>query len=389
MSLKLIICIAVVGALALAGVGGAMPTTLAPDSSLSATAQVKKCKGVIAKIGGKKVCVAAGKPCKAKYERAYEKLGFVCRGGTLFKKPAVIPTAKVSATIPVGAGPTSIRYLDGAIWVRNNADGTVSRIDPATNAVVATIRVGDGEGDIAYGDGSIWVASSEPATVSRIDPTTNTVIATIPAAGEGTWGLASTPGAIWVANHRHSTTEKPTVARIDTATNRVVWTGGVGIASFDGTGGPFLMTAAFGSVWVQVSNNSEIDRINPSDNSITRIPSTACDGVPQAVGDAVWFSDACSHVLLKVDPATNSIVARAQYPANAVLVGPITVDGSFLWATMAPKLLAEFDPATSKFVGTWQQPAEGLFQGPAPLTYGDGSIWVSDFPHSRILRLAP
>jgi YVTN family beta-propeller protein len=333
---KLTTGVAFVGALALTGVAGAVQPAQSPQISTESVGQAKKCKGIVAKIGGRRVCLAEGTPCKAKYKRAYERHGYVCVGGALFKKPPVTPAAQVVATIPVGAGPTSVRYLDGAILVRNNADGSVSRIDPATNTVVATIRVGDGEGDIAFGDGSIWVTSSEPATVSRIDPTSNTVIATIPTGGQGTWGLASTPGAIWVANHRHSTTEKPTVVRIDTATNRVVWTGGVGIASFDGTGGPFLMTAAFGSVWTRVSNNSEIDRIDPRDNSITRIPSHPCDGVPAAVGDAVWFSSNCLHALLKVDPATNTIASRVPYPANGALVGPIATDGSFIWATMAP-----------------------------------------------------
>jgi hypothetical protein len=55
----------------------------------------------------------------------------------------------------------------------------------------------------------------------------------------------------------------------------------------------------------------------------------------------------------------------------------------------SPKLLAEFDPASGKVVGMWQHPAEGLFAGPAPLTYGDGSIWVSDTPRARVLRLKP
>ncbi len=188
MSRKLTTCIALVGALALAGVAGAVQPAQSPQVSTESVGQAKKCKGVMAKVGGKRVCLAVGRPCKEKYERVYERHGYVCRGGTLFKKPPVIPTAQLVATIPVGAGPTSIRYLDGSIWVRNNADGSVSRIDPATNTVVATIRVGDGEGDIAFGDGSIWVASSEPATVSRIDATSNTVIATIPTGGQGTWG---------------------------------------------------------------------------------------------------------------------------------------------------------------------------------------------------------
>jgi hypothetical protein len=49
----------------------------------------------------------------------------------------------------------------------------------------------------------------------------------------------------------------------------------------------------------------------------------------------------------------------------------------------------KLDPATGKVVGTWRHPAKGLFDGPAPLTYGDGSIWVSDNPGKRVLRLRP
>ena len=389
MSRKLITCVAVVSALAFAGVAGGVPTTLVPNGWVAAAIQVKKCKGVIAKIGGKKICIAEGKPCKDRYERAYERLGYVCRGGTLFEKPAVIPAAKVVATIPVGAAPESVRYLDGSIWARNNADGTVSRIDPATNTVVATIRVGDGEGDIAYGDGSIWVTSSEQGTLSRIDPLTNAVVATIVAGGPGDpIGLAWTPGAIWVGNHRHAATEKPTIARIDTATNRVVWTGGVGVASADSTGGPDKMTAAFGYVWFTVSNNNEVDRLDPDDNSITRIGTTCGDGFPEAVGESLWFSANCSHVLLRVDPVTNAI-QTVPYPANGAVVGPIAGDGTFLWATMTPKLLVKFDPATGKVVGTWRHPAERALSLAAWLTFGDGSIWVSDFPRHRVLRLAP
>ena len=131
---------AMVLAVAVAAVGApGTPSAVQPNASASMTHQMKRCKGRVVKLGGKRSCVAAGRPCKAKYEQTYEKYGLVCRGGTLYKKPAVVPVAQVVATIPVDAGPGAIRYLDGSIWVQSFADGTVSRIDPATNTVVATI----------------------------------------------------------------------------------------------------------------------------------------------------------------------------------------------------------------------------------------------------------
>ena len=45
-----------------------------------------------------------------------------------------------------------------AVWVANAKDGTVSRIDPATNQVTATVRVGGSPRDVAVGSGRVWVA---------------------------------------------------------------------------------------------------------------------------------------------------------------------------------------------------------------------------------------
>ena len=57
------------------------------------------------------------------------------------------------------------------MWVLNQADGTVSRIDPKTNEVVATIDVGvpGPGGDIAAGEGAVWVRATK-VLLSVIDP---------------------------------------------------------------------------------------------------------------------------------------------------------------------------------------------------------------------------
>ena len=48
---------------------------------------------------------------------------------------------------------------DGAVWVANAVDRTVSRIDPATNRVTRTIAIGRSPTAITVGDGSVWVAA--------------------------------------------------------------------------------------------------------------------------------------------------------------------------------------------------------------------------------------
>jgi serine/threonine-protein kinase len=53
----------------------------------------------------------------------------------------------------------------------NERGNSVSRIDPSTGKVVGDeIRVGSTPVGIASGGGSIWVANNGDDTVSRIDP---------------------------------------------------------------------------------------------------------------------------------------------------------------------------------------------------------------------------
>jgi YVTN family beta-propeller protein len=49
---------------------------------------------------------------------------------------------RLAATIKVGKNPQIPVFAAGAVWVPNGEEGTVSRIDPATNQVVATIPLG-------------------------------------------------------------------------------------------------------------------------------------------------------------------------------------------------------------------------------------------------------
>ena len=107
-------------------------------------------------------------------------------------------TNKVTATIPVGAGPLGVAVSpDGSkVYITNDNDnpGTVSVIDTATNTVTATIPVGVAPVGVAVSlDGSmVYVANFGSGTVSVITTATNTVIATIPI-GPSPEGLAVTP----------------------------------------------------------------------------------------------------------------------------------------------------------------------------------------------------
>jgi YVTN family beta-propeller protein len=119
-------------------------------------------------------------------------------------------------TIPVaqsitgyGPSPIAIAVNDTGVWVASrfivgNAfrqakeSGSVSRIDPRTNAVVARITVGHDPFAIAATDDAIWVANRTDSTISRIDPHTNQVVKTIKLGGTPE-GIAADDKAVWVS----------------------------------------------------------------------------------------------------------------------------------------------------------------------------------------------
>ena len=61
-------------------------------------------------------------------------------------------------TIRLGRYPTAVAWGLGSVWVANNEDGTISRVDPLRGRVVATIPVGPRPTAIAVGAGGVWVA---------------------------------------------------------------------------------------------------------------------------------------------------------------------------------------------------------------------------------------
>jgi streptogramin lyase len=79
-----------------------------------------------------------------------------------------------SVPIPVGDGPSEVAVGDGALWVSNVDDETVSRIDPVTNEASVTVQLSGPPGDLAVGDGGeVWVTIPALGAVHRIDPVTN------------------------------------------------------------------------------------------------------------------------------------------------------------------------------------------------------------------------
>ena len=67
----------------------------------------------------------------------------------------------VRETFTVGRGPTGVALGDGAVWVANSGDGTVTRVDPH-GGKPKTIKLGSPPGGIVAAYGAVWTSPGEP-----------------------------------------------------------------------------------------------------------------------------------------------------------------------------------------------------------------------------------
>jgi YVTN family beta-propeller protein len=104
-----------------------------------------------------------------------------------------------TTTVALPFGPDAVTVADGAVWVANQLDDSVTRVDATSGRVGPTIAVGREPVALAVGDGAVWVANRLDGTVSRIDPRTNRVTDTI-AVGDAVEDVAVGAGAVWVAS---------------------------------------------------------------------------------------------------------------------------------------------------------------------------------------------
>jgi YVTN family beta-propeller protein len=237
-----------------------------------------------------------------------------------------------TAQVPVGGSPSELATGEGAVWVANTDDQTVSRIDPATRTVRQTISVGSGPGAIAAGAGGVWVANSLDGTLSWISPASNRVVRTI-AVGNGPSGVCVGGGAVWVADADDST-----VLRIDPRSGR-------------------------------------------------RTATLALDDAPGALacgGGAVWASSDSAGTVTEISTAARSVVATTTVGAGA---GALAFGAGGVWvANPRDGTVSQIDPQRGVVVRTVTL---GAGDGPADVAVGAGGVWVSNQFAGTIDRIDP
>lgn len=251
----------------------------------------------------------------------------------------------------VGRTPSTIAVGEGAVWVLNADDRTISKIDPETREVVATVGTGGITTDLAVGEGAVWVGNGAEsagefgnvytASVSRFDPDTAT--------GE--------------------TVDLPRLRNPDgnnAGQSRVL--------------GVSQLAVGAGAVWA-INPDLTVSRLDPDTGARVATVDAEAGGAIAAGEEGVWAIAEDGPNLLEIDPRTNRVVQRIELETSA-LTG-LAVGGGSVWATDVEEgVLWRIEPGPDPITRTIE-----VGFGVTAVAYGAGAVWVTNFVRDEIVRV--
>jgi DNA-binding SARP family transcriptional activator/DNA-binding beta-propeller fold protein YncE len=245
------------------------------------------------------------------------------------------PSGRVVNALPAGASPMAVTFGGGSLWVVNQGDNTVLRINPDTSAVLQRWEVGDSPSSIVSTETDVWVANAGDATVTRINIAANRIVQPGITVGSRPEALAVGPGGVWVANSGDNTIQRidqksgtpaapldvgdgPDGLLVDGA---VLWvangrdgtlsrrdaSSGAELASPIRVGsGPRGMARFNDELWVAEQLSQSVSRIDLRSGRVRSV--SAGDGPTSlaVLDDAVWVSEQYAGTLTRIDPADDA-----------------------------------------------------------------------------------
>jgi YVTN family beta-propeller protein len=269
----------------------------------------------------------------------------------------------IRAVVPLGTSPSALVAGDGAVWVANYNQGTVSRINPALRAVVQTLQVGSTPTGVAVGAGAVWVTDNYGSRVFRIDPTVDRVVQAI-TVGNAPTGVAFGDGSVWVANSSDGT-----LTRIDATTGGVMTTITLG-------GSPAGVAVGLGGVWVSDEAGDRVVRVDPDRNQVIASINVGAGPTAITVGfGSIWVANSLDGTVSRIDPATDSVEAAIGAGNGA---GTIASGQGAVWvANQYAGTVSRIDPVTDTVTET-----VSVGNRPQGLAFADGLVWVGSQPAS-------
>jgi YVTN family beta-propeller protein len=282
-------------------------------------------------------------------------------------------SANLARIVPVRVGhdPSAVAVGEGTIWVANESDGTVSRIDPVTNSATV-IKVGRGPHAIAVGEGGIWVLNRTGHSVSRIDPASNEVVTEIPVDAPGFPNtIAVGEGSVWVGVEGDYPLgdHDPSVHKIDPWSNKDVASIPIRNALLW-----VVLTTGDGAVWA-AGNNGALSRIDPRTNKQRGVTSFSDPpGAMIMAAGSLWIATT-NGLVLRVDPGSGRVEATIPGGGSSEETQQLamTFGNGIIWVTR------KVDGSIDRILTVSSNAIEPIKVGQIPtgVAVGYGSVWVT------------
>ena len=143
---------------------------------------------------------------------------------------------------------------------------------------------------------------------------------------------------------------------------------------------PTRLVVAEDAVWVLTPADNRVVRIDPATNEVvaTIAVGRAASGLAVGAG-AVWVSRRSDGTVVRIDPATNQVAATI---AVGRAPGAVTVAGGVVWVALPERGLGRIDPASNRStVVDVPRCCDG------ELAAGEGALWVASRGGGTLVRV--
>jgi len=280
---------------------------------------------------------------------------------------ALVASPHVVARIPTGDSPGGATAAYGAVWVANDASGTLARIDPATNRVTRRVRLRPGLFSVAHGFGALWAVNYKTGALSRVEPRSGRARSV--RVGGVPFDVVAAFGRVWV-----TAWEAGRLVEVDPRSLRVVRRIAIGPR-------PTGLHVAGGALWIGFGRSAtEIARLDPKSRKIRRVPvgvrapSWFVSGAP-----ALWIQ-AGDNVLVHVE--RGKVAERLTF-GRTLAQGALAPDGTIWVPDKEESVVYRVDPATARVLGSFPA-GPGAFLA----LRAHGSMWVTSYAGSDVWRFS-
>jgi YVTN family beta-propeller protein len=280
-----------------------------------------------------------------------------------------LDTNEIVDVIPVGRNPREVEIIGNYVFVASESDGTLTRVDRRTGAVLNSGQYDAGDGLAGEGDDRLWVASVGRGEVVVVDAELPVVqvedrvsVPRIPLAGDAaSTSLAVGGGSLWIATEAaverwrlHPLRRERTYQlEPDGDTNAAAFGNGASASGgawitlaaaddllyIDARDGratrisvgnfPFGIATGHGSVWVAMFGDDSVWRIDPVTGRVRQKITVGSRPMDVAVGpESVWVTNHCDGTLSRLDVASETVIETIEIGFHPRW---LAVDDRFAW----------------------------------------------------------